>query len=290
MPHIRVQEQNGAEFMLPIFKLKKNKTKKNYQWNAADYAEHSSVQFEFARELIDKLNLKGNEALLDIGSGDGKVSAVIAASLPYGYVIGIDSSQDMVSLATERYPGSDFPNLTFQKRDVRELSFKNQFDVVFSNATLHWITDHLSFLHKVRKCLKKSGKILLQMGGRGNAQEIILVMDNLLSQEKWKPYFNDFTFPYGFHGPDDYEKWLDQVGLRAERIELIPKNTKHKGKEGLTGWIRTTWLPYTQRIPENMRESFISDFTDAYIDTHPADNEGFVHVQMMRLEVEGSRQ
>ncbi|MCP4108178.1 MAG: hypothetical protein GY749_21980 [Desulfobacteraceae bacterium] len=76
-------------------------------------------------------------------------------------------------------------------------------------------------------------------------------------------FFKDFTFPYGFHSPGDYEKWLAQVGLKAKRIELIPKDTRHKGKEKLAGWVRTTWLPYTERVPENMRESFISDFADA---------------------------
>ncbi len=258
----------------------------NYQWNAADYAEHSSVQFEFALELIGKISLMGNEALLDIGSGDGKVSAAIAERLPDGYVIGVDSSDDMVNLATQQYPVSEFPNLSFQRTDVRELDFENRFDILFSNAALHWVADHLSFLHKVKNCLKNSGKILFQMGGKGNAEQIVSVMNDLLETEKWKSFFKDFTFPYGFHSPGDYEKWLAQVGLKAKRIELIPKDTRHKGKEKLAGWVRTTWLPYTERVPENMRESFISDFTDAYIGACPADNEGFIHVKMVRLEIE----
>ncbi|MDM8552554.1 methyltransferase domain-containing protein [Desulfobacterales bacterium HSG2] len=258
--------------------------KKNYQWNATDYADHSASQFEWAGELIDKLALRGNEVLLDIGCGDGKVSAAIAARLPDGHVLGIDSSGDMTELAARRYP--DFPNLSFQTTDVRELDFENRFDVAFSNAALHWITDHLSFLPKIKKSLKCSGKILFQMGGRGNAQEILSVLDNLLEKEEWKPYFYGFRFPYGFYGPEEYEKWLPRVGLNAERIELIPKDMMHKGKKELAAWLRTTWLPYTERLPENLRESFISDVVDTYAETHPPDKDGVIHVGMARLEIE----
>lgn len=59
-----------------------------------------------------------------------------------------------------------------------------------------------------------------------------------------------------------------------------------KGKEGLAAWIRTTWLPYTQRVPEELREEFIEELVDKYVENHPLDDEGYVHVPMMRLEVE----
>ncbi|MDM8523757.1 methyltransferase domain-containing protein [Desulfococcaceae bacterium HSG8] len=261
---------------------------KNYQWNAAEYAAHSSAQSEWANELIEKLNLKGDEVLLDIGCGDGKVTAAIAEHLPDGHLVGIDSSQEMIDLTSRRYPESDFPNLAFQRTDVREMSFENQFDVVFSNAALHWVKDHVSMLRRIQKSMKKPGKILCQMGGRGNAEDIISVFDELFERKKWRPYFENFIFPYGFYGPDDYEKWLTQAGLQARRVELIPKDMKHKGKEGLAGWIRTTWLPYTERIPGNMRESFISDIIDNYLMSHPIDSQGFTHVRMVRLEVEAS--
>ena len=113
-----------------------------YQWNAVDYAKSSSIQQQWARELIGKLKLKGSEKLLDIGSGDGKVSAEIASCLPNGSVVGIDSSEAMVALAQSKYSTDVFPNLRFQRGDASRLMFDNEFDVVFSNATLHWILDH----------------------------------------------------------------------------------------------------------------------------------------------------
>jgi trans-aconitate 2-methyltransferase len=75
-----------------------------YQWNAGDYAAHSSVQLEWAEELIAKLHLEGNEGLIDISCGDGKVSARIAASLPSGSVISIDSSNEMIQGSQAAFP------------------------------------------------------------------------------------------------------------------------------------------------------------------------------------------
>jgi len=136
------------------------------RWDAADYGKHSKTQYRWAQELMAGLQLRGCEAVLDIGCGEGKVTKGIADRLPHGYVIGIDRSEDMITSARRRYSKHAFQNLIFRKMDVRELDFESQFDVAFSNAALHWIVDHLSFLYKVKKALKRNGRILFQIGGQ----------------------------------------------------------------------------------------------------------------------------
>jgi len=264
-------------------------TDTHYRWHAEEYVAYSSAQYEWAQELIHKLKLRGDETLLDMGCGDGKVSAEIAQCLSRGTVLGIDSSQEMIDSAKKNFPQVHFPNLTFKKVDIREIAFEDQFDVVFSNAALHWIQNHFSVLCRVQKSMKESGKLLFQMGGKKNAEEILSVLNEMLASEKWKSYFQNFEFPYGFYGPDEYKDWLIQAGLKAVRIELIPKDMKQKGQVGLVGWIRTTWLPYTERIPENMKETFISEVVDRYVSTRPLDRDGFVHVKMVRLEIEARK-
>lgn len=257
-----------------------------YHWDAKDYHKSSAEQQKWARELISKFALKGNERVLDIGCGDGKVTAEIAKQLPNGSVLGIDNSEEMIKFARKNFPLKRFSNLVFEVRDAKNLSFNGEFDVVFSNATLHWVIDHLSVLEGIKKSLKPSGKVLLQMGGRGNAAKILEVLETILKSEKWSGYFTDFSFPYGFYEPKEYKSWLEHIGLKVKRVELIPKDMVHKGKDGLSAWIRTTWLPYTQRVPEGLCDEFIYEIVDKYIENHPLDDEGFVHVQMMRLEVE----
>ena len=89
-------------------------SEKNYQWDAADYAQHSSEQFKWACELTEKLDLRGDETVLDIGCGDGKVTAAIAAQLPNGRVVGIDSSPQMIELAVRHQVKAGWPYLMFE--------------------------------------------------------------------------------------------------------------------------------------------------------------------------------
>ena len=118
-----------------------------YRWDAEDYARNSAGQQEWALELIPKLGLKGNERVLDVGCGDGKITAAIADALDFGSVLGIDSSPEMVAHATKAFP-ENRARLAFACLDVREISFLREFDVVFSNAALHWVPDHGPLLGK----------------------------------------------------------------------------------------------------------------------------------------------
>ena len=127
---------------------------------------------------------------------------------------------------------------------------------------------------------------MFQMGGKGNASDIITTVNELIENEKWQLYFNHFSFPYTFFSPDEYKQLLNNVGLTIKRVELISKDMTQKGREGLAGWIRTTWLPYTERIPENKRNDFIEDIIDLYDKRFPIDKNGLFHVKMIRLEVE----
>jgi len=257
-----------------------------YDWNADDYAKHSSAQQEWARELIAKLHLQGSENILDIGCGDGKVTAEIATTVPAGSVLGVDNSRAMVELAQNKYPADQFPNLFFQLADARCLPFNRQFEMVFSNATLHWVRNHGPVLDGIYRSLGPQGRILLQMGGRGNAAAIIAVLKDLINSTRWARYFTSFEFPYGFHDAAEYKTWLKQAGFHSIRAELLDKDMAHMGLSKLIGWIRTTWLPYTQRIPENQRETFIEELAGNYVDQYPPDKEGIIHVPMVRLEVE----
>ena len=261
-----------------------------YQWNPVEYAKSSSVQQQWARELIRKLELKGNERILDIGCGDGKVTAEIALCVPNGFVLGIDNSKEMITLSQSLFPADAFSNLRFQCEDVSRLPFENKFDVVFSNATLHWVLDHKPVLQGICKSLRHGGRILLQMGGRNNAYAVEKMMKNLIKKEEWSRYFVSFSFSYGFYGPDEYCRWLRDAGLIEKRVELIPKDAKHEGRSGFESWIRTTWLPYTHRVPEKERELFITHLAGDYLQQYPADESGIVHVDMMRLEVEAVKQ
>jgi trans-aconitate methyltransferase len=169
------------------------------------------------------------------------------------------------------------------------LTFHEEFDIVFSNASLHWVKNHKPVLEGLYRSLKPKGRVFWEMGGKGNAEGVVSVLRDLQKNQKWRHYFSDFEFPYGFHGSHEYSQWLSESGLEPVRVELIPKDMEHDGESGLAGWIRTTWMPFTERIPEDQRDQFIHELVSAYIQQVPLDTHGKAQVAMVRLEVEAMK-
>ncbi|MEN9521274.1 MAG: hypothetical protein RLZZ381_3862 [Cyanobacteriota bacterium] len=259
------------------------------KWNPTDYAKNSDAQLKWARSLTQDLNLEAYQSILDVGCGDGKISADFAATLPQSHIVGVDSSPEMIAYAAEKYPSSYYPNLSFACVDARSLDFDREFDLVFSNATLHWVNDHQAFLKGANKALKEQGKLIISCGGKGNAADILATFAELTARDLWQPYFADFYNPYFFHGLEDYQNWLQESGLSIKRLELVPKDMTHQGEAGLAGWIRTTWMPFTKYVPETQRDEFIAQFVELYLARKPLDAQGLSHVSMVRLEVNADK-
>lgn len=259
------------------------------EWKPEDYAKNSSNQLAWARELIARLGLHGNEALLDVGCGDGKITAEIAGAAPDGFVLGVDASAAFVAYARAHYPPAKYPNLQFEQMDARELHYPMLFDIIFSNAALHWMDDHRAFLAGCAKLMNPGGRLVISCGGKGNAAGVHSAIDQVMLEPRWAGYFEGFAFPYHFYSPADYERWLPEAGFTSTRLELVEKDMLHAGSEGLAAWLRTTWLPYTSRVPEGQREAFIAACVGAYLAANPLDEAGLCHVRMIRLEVEAHR-
>jgi trans-aconitate 2-methyltransferase len=260
-----------------------------FTWNPADYNKCSPVQQLWAQELIAKLGFVGHERVLDMGCGDGKVTAAIASTVPKGAVTGIDSSPQMIGFARQHFPKSRYPDLSFIQMDARHLTFFEEFDIVFSNATLHWLSDHRPVLEGIERSLVKGGRVVLQMGGKGNADQVLNVLAVMLDNPRWRKYFDNFSFTYGFFCTTEYRQLLVDVRLVPVRVELIPKDMAYPSREDFAGWIRTTWLPWLSRLPESEKQVFIDALIDEYLIKYPADPDGVIHISMMRLEVEAKK-
>lgn len=257
------------------------------QWDAKDYAKNSGAQQGWAVELMGKLRLDGDERILDIGCGDGKVTVALADRVPDGAVVGIDSSNEMIGFAQESH-ASYGPRLAFEVGDAAELHFEREFDVVFSNAAIHWVPDHQAVVQGISRALRPGGQVLLSFGGKGNVVDLIEAAKSLTDEPAWAPYFEDASSTYTFRGPEDWTPLLTDAGLEAVRVELVPKDMVHT-PDNFKGWLRTTWMLLTQRVPEENREQFLDEFVRHYLDRCPPDAEGLVHARMVRLEVEACK-
>jgi len=258
-------------------------------WNPADYAAHSASQQTWARELIANLDLRGDERILDVGCGDGKVTAELASAVPRGAVTGIDRSEEMVRFARATFPSSRHGNLRFRRMDARQIDLDEKFDLVFSNAALHWVDDHAAFVRGAAACLRTGGRLVVSCGGKGNAQDVFVAVRAEMRLKRWRTYFRKMEAPYFFYRPEDYEQWLPHFGFMSRAVRLADKDMVFADGDGLAGWLRTTWLPYTQRVPAALREQFIAGIVERYVARHPLDEAGRVHVRMVRLEIEAVR-
>lgn len=251
------------------------------KWDAKAYSKYSKSQELWAKELLKKIVINKDDSILDIGCGDGKITNLLS-NLTSSTVTGIDFSEDMIRLAKVSYEKP-----IFTKMDAQKMNFIDEFDIVFSNAALHWIEKHETVLYGIYSGLKSQGKILLQMGGEGNASMIFKALENL--KIEYGEYFKDFVFPYSFHSDSYYLKLLKKVGFVECDVKLIPKDMIHDNMDAFKGWLETTWFPYLQCIPEDIRGIFLQKWVELYLDLVPLDNNSQVHVSMIRLEVKAQK-
>ena len=256
-----------------------------YTWNPKDYAQHSASQEAWARELLTQIELRPDDAVLDIGCGDGRTTAAIAKRVPNGRVVGVDLSPDMVRHADTQHCQAPAGNLRFQQADAAALPFSGEFSVVFSNATLHWVPDQRAAVHGIARALRPGGRVIAQMGGQGNVAEAIAAFEHVAAGPRWRPIATFGELPYRFHAPASYDAWLKESGMEVQECRLIPKDMVHDNEDIFIGWLRTAWHPYTANVPLELRDEFLHDTARHYLSGHPLDAQGRVHVATVRLQV-----
>ncbi|MGH7994154.1 MAG: class I SAM-dependent methyltransferase, partial [Limisphaerales bacterium] len=199
---------------------------------------------------------------------------------------GVDTSAEMIAFAQKAFPAKKHPNLEFHVMDARKIKSARRFDIIFSNAAMHWVDDHDAILRGTASVLKPGGRLVISCGGKGNAHDVFVALRPEIRMKRWRQFFRRMPKPYFFYSPADYDKWLPRSGFKALDIKLMPKDATYAGRDGFTAWLRTTWLPYVQRVPENLREEFIAGVANRYVTRHPPDAEGRIHVRMVRLEID----
>jgi trans-aconitate 2-methyltransferase len=226
-----------------------------FEFDGNKYKQASSHQKEWGNKIISEFKLKGNERILDLGCGDGILTHQLSQLVPNGSVLGIDSSRGMIETAKEL----ESTNTSFRLLSINDLDFENEFDLIFSNATLHWIVDHRNLLNRTYKALRKQGIIRFNFAGDGNCSTFISVIKKVMGHSEYKDCFRTFEWPWYMPALDDYKtivescnyieinvwgenadrffqtkdemiKWIDQPSL-VPFIKLIDESKKHKFRE-----------------------------------------------------------
>lgn len=253
------------------------------RWNASDYHQHASAQTGWGRDVHERLGLRGDERLVDLGCGDGRLTAELAARVPRGRILGIDADPEMIAFARAHHGGD---SVEFVLGDARSFSLGRRADLIVSTACLHWVEDQTAVLACCRAHLDPGGRVFFQMGGRGNCAELVTAARAVADRPRWARWLLPFSHPWHFHGPEVFRELLPRCGFRAVRAELVAKDMVHDGPGALGAWLRTTWMPVLSRVPEPLRAELGEAIVAEHLARRPPDAQGRTHADMVRLEVE----
>src|SRR5262249_37128875 len=181
---------------------------------AGAYYRRSGLQQQMAEEQLGRLTLAGGERILDVGCGDGKITAEIAARVPRGSVLGVDPSRDMIAFASGRFGPPAHANLRFEVADARRLPYRDEFDLVVSFNALHGVPEQDAALAASRAALKPHGRALLRFVPAGQRESLEDVIEEVRQRPRWAGRFAGFRRPYVHLPPEEYRALAERAGLR----------------------------------------------------------------------------
>jgi trans-aconitate 2-methyltransferase len=234
------------------------------EWNAPGYDKISGLQQAMAAEVLAKLDLNNTTQLLDLGCGNGKITAEIARRIPQARILGVDASADMIAFATQHFPTADYPNLGFQATDIRNLNIREQFNTVVSFNALHWIPDQDTALQAIYQAMTKDGSAQLRLVPRDKRKSLEDVLEETRLSAKWASYFTDFHDPYLHLTATEYAALAERHALHVESCDVEDKAWDFGSPEGFFAFGSVTFVEWTRRLSETAKPDFIRDVLTRY--------------------------
>ncbi|WP_245843814.1 class I SAM-dependent methyltransferase [Oceanobacillus rekensis] len=218
-------------------------------WNASLYDIKHSFVSNYGGNLIELLAPKADEKILDLGCGTGDLAKRLYDKNVD--VVGVDKSKNMVMQAMSKYP-----NIKFMVRDATDLEYNNEFDAVFSNATLHWVKPSKQALNCIYESLKQGGRFIAEFGGKGNVQTIT---DAIINQFKEVGIdYNMEKFPWYYPSIGEYSSLMEEAGFRVAFAQHFDRPTPLDGDNGLKNWIEMFGSYMFEGILEDKKDFVIT--------------------------------
>lgn len=226
---------------------------KTYEFDGRKYKTASSHQKEWGKSLISKISLQGNEIILDLGCGDGHLTEQLSLLVPNGKVLGIDASIGMIKTAKEICRN----NLDFIHMDINNLHFSNEFNIIFSNAALHWIKDHNRLLRNSYAPLKTDGILLWDFGSNGNCSNFLEVMQKKITEDNYIDFFKDFEMPWFMPSKSYYVELISKIGYSHFTITEVNRDRYFSTSDEMIKWIEQPCIvPFIDCIPNTLKSKF----------------------------------
>ena len=223
-------------------------------WNAASYDTISAPQQEWGASVVARLELAGDERVLDAGCGTGRVTEMLLERLPRGHVVAVDGSASMVDVARSRL---DAMRVEVICADLLELELAAPLDAAISTATFHWIFDHDALFARIRAVLRDGGQFVAQCGGVGNIELVRSVCTELAARPPYAEHLASMPALWHYATVDETRERLQRAGFDVAACWLEPKpTTPPRPREFLETVILA---PYLERLPSDLGAHFVDD-------------------------------
>ena len=220
-------------------------------WDATTYERLSQPLAAMGVDVLSRLELRGDETVLDAGCGTGKVTAALLERLPRGHVIAVDAAPSMVEQARERLPES----VDVRQMDLLELALEEPVDAVLSTATFHWIADHDRLFTRIRATLKTGGRLVAQCGGKGNVAAVKGSGLAVASRAPFAEHLAEWPGDWHFASPADTEARLLKLGFTDVWCWRTEVRVEPDDPAGYLGAICCG--SFLERLPEELHEAII---------------------------------
>jgi trans-aconitate 2-methyltransferase len=230
------------------------------EWDGCSYDRISSTMEALGREVLARLDLRGDETVLDAGCGSGRITEALLQRLPRGRVIAVDASQSMIEAACRRLAGARAAgpgSLELRRADLLELELEEPVDAVLSTATFHWIADHERLFARLRSLLAAGGRLVAPCGGEGNIEVLRGRAHAVCAREPYAAHFRSWRPPWNYAGAEETRRRLLAAGFSEASCWLAdaPREPEHPRE-----FLATIVLgPHVQRLPEELRERYMDD-------------------------------
>lgn len=229
-------------------------------WDPRKYSTNSDIQFGITMAVLASHRFDGNEAVLDAGCGDGRVSHQLSLRVPKGRVVGIDSSASMIQFAQANHASQ--ANLSFALKDVCELDYVNEFDVAVSTFCLQWAPDKAAAFRGIRRSLKPGGAAILVMPFRN--PQIASLRKQMTRETRWSRYFVDYIDPSDCADDREYETYARQAGLTINSYRIGETSGSFGSVVGFTNFLGAL-TPHLERLTgEDDKRAFMEELVTRY--------------------------
>jgi trans-aconitate 2-methyltransferase len=222
-------------------------------WDGATYDRISGTMEALGLGVLERLELSGDETVLDAGCGSGRITQALIERLPRGRVIAIDESASMIEAARQRLG----PDADLRVGDLLELELEAPVDAILSTATFHWIADHERLFARLHAALAPGGRLVAQCGGEGNIDVLRATANEIRAREPYAEHFAGWQPPWNYAGAEVTHERLLAAGFAEARCWLTPAPRE---PEDPRAFLSTIVLgPHVQQLPERLREPFMDD-------------------------------